>query len=153
VQYKVAAADAVGPYISCELYVMNVGPHVYNVSDLKVRYYYTNEMKTPQWSLNWSHITDNGSSNQLVTVTEASTTLSPAAPGADTYLEFSFAPNGQQAIGAGQSIQFGWRLNAQNLSPQTQSNDYSFDGAMTTQADWSHVVLLHNGAVIWGTTP
>lgn len=152
VQYKAVTVTPAGQYIQCELYVVNAGPHVYNVSDLRVRYYYTSEIKSPEWSLNWSHITTSGS-NQLVTVTESIQRLIPAAPGADTYLEFSFDSPAQPTLGTGEGIGFGWRLNANPVSPLVQSNDYSFDPSKTEQADWSHVVLLHGGTVIWGTTP
>ncbi|HWZ89411.1 MAG TPA: cellulose binding domain-containing protein, partial [Polyangiaceae bacterium] len=153
-QYKVVSSDAMSSYIQCELYVLNAGPNTYAVSDLKVRYYYTDDVKTTtDWSLNWSHISTGGA-NQNVTVTEASMAMVPTKPNADTYFEFSFAPAGQSTIGPGQGIAFSWRFNATNQSLQyTQTNDYSFDASKTTQADWSHVVVLQNGTVIWGATP
>jgi hypothetical protein len=153
-QYKVVSGNAMSSYIQCELYVLNAGPNTYAVSDLKVRYYYTDDVKTTtDWSLNWSHISTGGA-NQNVTVTEASMAMVPTKPNADTYFEFSFAPAGQSTIGPGQGIAFSWRFNASTQSLQyTQTNDYSFDASKTTQADWSHIVVLQNGTVIWGATP
>jgi hypothetical protein len=50
---------------------------------------------------------------------------------------------------------FSWQMQGPNPAQDvyTQTNDYSFDSSKTTLTSWTHVVLLRNGSVIWGTPP
>jgi hypothetical protein len=153
VQYKVVSAAAMSVYIQCELFVKNAGPNTYAVSDLKVRYYFTDDVREPMsFSMNFSHIATSGA-NQDLTVTETSMAMVPTAPTADTYLEFSFSSS-HSTLAPGETLDFSWRYNptAQDNS-FNQTNDYSFDATKTAQADWSHVVAFQNGTVIWGAVP
>lgn len=155
IQYKVVNTNASSAYIECELHVKNAGPNTFSVSDLKARYYYTDEVKvTPQWNLNWSHVSTGGADKTL-SVTQTIAQLTPATSTADSYLEFSFSSGDQSTVGPGQGLDFSWRFNGPDQAKDiyTQTNDYSFDASKTTQADWTHVVLLQNGSVIWGQTP
>jgi hypothetical protein len=155
VQYKVVTADAMTPYIQCELYIVNAGPNTFALSDLKARYYYTDDVKTTtEFTLNWKHIGTSGANVDDLTVNETNMAMVPTKTNADTYLEFSFSSGSQSTISAGQSIDFSFRFNPQDQNLKfTQTNDYSFDASKTTQADWTHVVLFKNGSVIWGATP
>jgi len=155
VQYKVVTADAMSPYMQCELYVVNAGPNTFAISELKARYYYTDDVKTTmQFTLNWKHIGTTGANIDDLTVTQTTMAMVPTKTNADTYLEFGFSSGTQSTISAGQSLAFSWRFNPQDQNLKfNQTNDYSFDASKTTQADWSHVVVLHNGTVVWGATP
>jgi endoglucanase len=153
VQYRVVTADAMTPYIQCELYVKNAGPNTFAVSDLKVRYYFTDDVRMPTtFSLNFSHIATSGA-NQDLSVTETSMAMVPTAPTADTYLEFSFSSS-HSTLAAGETLDFSWRYNPTNQNFSfNQTNDYTFDATKTNPTDWSHVVAFQNGTVIWGAVP
>src|SRR4030095_14897582 len=84
VLYGVTNANTSSPYVECELHGKNSGASPTPVSELKFRYYFTDEVhKPPQITINWSHVTTAGASGDL-TVTPAVVLLSPAAAGADT---------------------------------------------------------------------
>jgi endoglucanase len=155
VLYGAQTTTAMSSYIGCELHAKNGGTSMVAVSELKLRYYYTNEAigKVPTLTLFWSHITTGGAQPAL-TVTWMVNTLTPAKNNADTYIEFSLS-SGQTNLAPNQSADFSWQLQGPNPSTDvyTQTNDYSFDATKTTPQLWDHVVLLRNGTVVWGTPP
>jgi cellulose 1,4-beta-cellobiosidase len=87
-------------------------------------------------------------------VSATSSSLVPASTGADTYIELSLSSAHTQ-LGPGESADFSWRMNGPNQATDiyTQTNDYSFDASKTSVTTWDHVVLLQNGAILWGTVP
>ena len=61
VLYGVQSSSSTSPYIECELHAKNSGTSSALVSELKLRYYITDEVhKTPQITINWSHISTSG---------------------------------------------------------------------------------------------
>jgi hypothetical protein len=154
VLYGVQSSNATSPYIECELHAKNSGTSSAPVSELKVRYYFTDEVKkTPQITINWSHISTSGA-NASLTVSAAVGSVVPAATGADTYVEFTLS-SAHSMVAPGESADFSWRLNGPNQATDiyTQTNDYSFDATKTAVTTWDHVVLLQNSSVLWGTLP
>ena len=156
VLYAVQTSAATSAYIECELHAKNGGTSTVAVSELKLRYYYTNEVvgKTPMITLNWSHITTGGA-NQTLDVTSTVNPLVPAKSNADWYVEFTLASASHTNLSPNESGDFSWRMNGPNQATDifTQTNDYSFDVGRTTPQQWDHVVLLRNGTVVWGTPP
>jgi endoglucanase len=156
VLYAVQSTAATSPYIECELHAKNGGTSTVAVSELKLRYYYTNEEvgRLPTLTLNWSHITTGGA-NQTLDVTSMVNPLTPAKNNADTYVEFSLASASHTNLSPNESADFSWRMNGPNQATDifTQTNDYSFDVGRTTPQQWDHVVLVRNGTVVWGLPP
>jgi len=156
VLYAVQSTAAMSPYIECELHAKNGGTSTVAVSELKLRYYYTNEEvgKPPTLTLNWSHVTTGGA-NQTLDVTSMVNALAPAKNNADTYVEFSLASASHTNLSPNESADFSWRMNGPNQATDvfTQTNDYSFDVGRTTPQQWDHVVLVRNGTVVWGVPP
>jgi hypothetical protein len=147
--------QASSAYVQCELHANNTGTSSVPVSELRLRYYFTDEvMKTPQITINWAHICVPGNCSSTLAPTATVNALVPPVTGADTYLEFSFSSNHPMLV-AGDSAQFVFQMQGPNpaLDIYTQTNDYSFDGSKTTPTIWEHVVLLWNGTVVWGTPP
>jgi hypothetical protein len=89
-----------------------------------------------------------------VTVANTIALLAPAAPGADTYIDFRFSSS-QASIGPGETLDFAFQMQGPNPAVDVflQNNDYSFDSSKTTPTAWGHVVLLQNGNVLWGSPP
>jgi hypothetical protein len=154
VLYQVAAANSSSPYLGCELSIMNTGTGSPSVATLKARYYFTDEVHlAEQMTINWSHVSTSGA-NADSTVTSTFAPVVPAVKGADTYIEFGFS-SGHSLLGPGESVMFAWQMQGPDPAKDlyTQSNDYSFDDSKKKLAAWSHIVLLQNGSVVWGTPP
>jgi endoglucanase len=155
VLYQVQDSATTSAYIGCELSITNAGTGSPALSDLKARYYYTDEVhQTPQITVNWSHVSTSGADQDLG-VTFSVVSLTPAVTNADTYVEFSFSSNGSPALTAGESAQFSWQLQGPNPAQDiyTQTNDYSFNAADTTLTSSENIVLLQSGVVVWGVEP
>jgi Cellulose binding domain len=152
--YKVEVQQTTSAYVGCQLSITNSGTGAPQVSALRARYYFTDEVHlTPQLKINWSHISTSGP-NTDVTVTYAFAPVVPAAPGADTYIEFSFS-SAHPLLGPGESAVFSWQMQGPDPSKNlyNQTNDYSFDSSKTSLASWERVLLLQNGSVVWGRSP
>jgi hypothetical protein len=146
---------ASSPYVQCEVHVENMGDSSAAVAALSVRYYFTDEVrKGAQLTINWSHICLPGNCGAGVTVANTIAPLAPAAPGADTYIDFRFSSS-QASIGPGETLDFAFQMQGPNPAVDVflQNNDYSFDSGKTTPTAWGHVVLLQNGNVLWGSPP
>ena len=155
VLYAVLKTQTSSPYVQCELHAKNNGGTPVPVSELKLRYYFTDEVKkAPQIMINWSHVCAPGNCGHDLTVTSAVTPVVPPATSADTYIEFGFS-SGRASLGPGDSADFTFQMQGPNPATDvyTQTNDYSFDGARTALSAWPNVVLLQNGNVAWGTPP
>jgi mannan endo-1,4-beta-mannosidase len=143
------------PYIGCELHAKNGGQSTAPIDELKLRYYFTNDISLPpQIMFNWSHVSTPGSQVTL-TVTSAVAGISPVVGNADSYLEFSLSSPGHPNLAPNESADFSWQMQGPNPAQNkyTQSNDYSWDMSKTSLQPWDHVVLLRNGTVVWGTPP
>ncbi len=155
VLYKVEIATPTGAYLGCQLSIKNSGTGSPALSALKVRYYFTDEVRLPpKMNINWSHISTSGADINDLTVTSTFVPIMPMRPGADTYIEFSFA-SGHTMLGPNESAVFSWQMQgpdpAKNL--YTQTNDYSFDSTKTSLTSWDRIGLLQNGTPVWGRVP
>jgi hypothetical protein len=153
VQYACMKTAAMSPYVEAEINAKNTGSSTIPVAELKLRYYFTDEPRvTNQMTNNFSHISTSGS-NQTLNVTSVVAGLVPTETGADTYIEFSFTSD--HALAPNEAMDFAWQMDGPDQSKDiyNQSNDYSFDATKTTLTNWDHVVLFHNGTVVWGALP
>jgi hypothetical protein len=153
--YAVMNAGATSAYIESEIHTKNGGTTSVDVSTLKVRYYFTDEVhKTPQITLNWSHVTTSGA-NASLNVGATTAALVPAKTGADTYVEFSFSSSSHSMLAPGESADFSWRMNGPNQATDiyTQTNDYSFDASKSSPTTWDHIAIYQGTTVLWGTLP
>ena len=159
------AADANG--IDFIFKIDNRTGAAFPLSELSIRYYFTNEItSSPQTSVFYSGTccgeTRTGfTADVLVTVNTMAATAT-----ADHYLEVTFdAGAGTLLAGDAVQIEVGYSAvnHAQNLN---QANDYSFVAANTsTQAAWDLcptecaqfgscvMTVYRNGALVWGSPP
>ena len=147
--------SATSAYIGCELSIVNASTASPSLSNLKVRYYYTDEVHMmPQMTISWSHVSTSGADEDLE-VTSTVVPLVPAVTDADTYIEFALASGSSPSLAPGDSATFSWQLQGPNPAQDiyTQTNDYSFNASITTLSAWNQVVLLESSAVAWGLTP
>ena len=154
-RYMVEETAPSGPVMGSQIWIYNNGSETVPLNELSVRYYFTNEVTaTPQSNVNWGHMdrlsggdyTDIGAQATIAIVPMTA----PAAT-ANTYVSIGFG--GGQSIGPGYRIQLSWRV--QNFQSQNydQTNDYSYNQSLTSEADWQNVVLMRGSTVIFGQEP
>ncbi len=124
----------------------NTGTADINLSDVKLRYYYTIDGEQAQnfWC-DWSSA---GSAN----VTGSFVRMDNPAAGADYYLEIGFT-SGAGTLAAGQSVEVQGRFSKTDWSSYTQTGDYSFSPSSSNYADWSYATGYLSGVLAWGTEP
>jgi Cellulose binding domain len=152
VLYKAVGTNAMANAIQCELTINDAGPETVPLSELTLRYYFTNEIVGTQVI----DIGFSGLNPGFHDLTAAETKQVVAAPNptvtADSYVEFGFT-GGAGPIAPNQSVIIAWQYHGQNFPTLTQSNDYSFDPTKTTATAWDRVVLVRGGNAVWGTPP
>ncbi len=136
-------------YVNSTLKIVKTGTPV-PLSELKLRYYFTNEVPAPTVNVNWTQPL--GGITGTYTTTATIEAMTVAGSDADYYVEFTFS--GNDLSGA---IKFSWQMAAPNPDEFDQTDDYSF-GPPTGSADadftvTDKLVLLRNDVVVWGTPP
>ncbi len=121
----------------------NNGPDTIPLKDLKVRYYYTVEDPAPQqFHCDWAEI---GSSNVSGTFVSL---------GGDDYaLDITFSPGAGNLGPYDDSGEIQSRFNKNDWSDYDQSDDYSFNPAMTSYTEWDQITIYWNGELVWGLEP
>lgn len=132
--------------ISPKFKVVNNGNSAIQLSDVKIRYYYTIDGEEAQsfWS-DWASI---GSAN----VTSKFVKLATPITGADYVLEVGFSSSAG-TLHPGQSAEIQARFSKNNWSNYNQANDYSFKASSTQFANHEQVTGYINGQLVWGIEP
>ncbi|WP_240036835.1 X2-like carbohydrate binding domain-containing protein [Paenibacillus amylolyticus] len=137
---------AAGSSITPKFRLTNTGTTPLNLSDVKIRYYYTIDGSQPQnFFCDWAAV---GSAN----ITGTFSSITPALPGADHVLEIGFKATAG-TLNAGQSTEIQTRFSKDNWTNYNQTDDYSFEGTHTSYADWSKVTGYVAGQLEWGMEP
>lgn len=129
-----------------KLKLTNTGTSAINLSDVKLRYYYTIDGEKAQsvW-FDWSTV---GSSN----VTGTFVKLSTPVTGADHYLEIGFT-SAAGTLAGGASVEIQIRVSKADWTNYTQTGDYSFSPTGTAYADWNKTTGYVGGVLQWGVEP
>jgi hypothetical protein len=137
-----ATSNSVNPKIK----LTNTGTTAINLSDVKIRYYYTiNGAQTQSFFCDWATA---GNDN----VTGTFSALSTPVTGADYMLEIGFKASAG-SLAAGQSTEIQARFSKSDWSNYTQTDDYSFAPSQTAYTDWSKVTGYIGGSLQWGIEP
>ena len=139
-QYRVGDTSATDNQIKPQLNIKNNGTSAVNLSDIKIRYYFTKDSNQDvnAW-IDWAQV---GSANINNTFGTASATK------ADTYVELSFTAAAGSIAAGGQSGDIQLRMSKADWSNFDESNDYSYDATKTAYTDWDHVTLYLNDVLV-----
>ncbi|EHS59676.1 glycosyl hydrolase [Paenibacillus sp. Aloe-11] len=129
--------------ISPRFKLVNNGDSAIQLSDVKLRYYYTIDgEKAQSFWCDWSSI---GSAN----VTSKFVKLATPVAGADYYLEIGFTSSAG-TLNPGQSAEVQARFSKTDWSNYNQADDYSFKASSNQFADNEQVTGYMNGQLVWG---
>lgn len=132
--------------VSPKFKLINNGTSAIQLSDVKLRYYYTIDgEKAQNFWCDWSSI---GSAN----VTSNFVKLATSVTGADYYLEIGFTSSAG-TLNPGQSAEVQARFSKTDWSNYNQANDYSFKSSGSQFADNEQVTGYMNGQLVWGIEP
>lgn len=132
--------------LSGSVKLINTGTTPINLESVKVRYYYTIDGEKAQtYWCDWSSIGAGNVTGTFVKMPSAKTT-------ADYYIEVGFTA-GAGTLAAGGSMEFQIRVSKNDWSNYDQTNDYSFNAAGSSYADWSKVTASISGVLKWGVEP
>ncbi|MEN1988257.1 glycoside hydrolase family 6 protein [Paenibacillus hubeiensis] len=138
VQYHAGDTNAADNQIKPYFNIKNTGNTVVNLSDLKLRYYFTKEGSAAMDSaIDYAQI---GGSNIQRTF-------------ADGYVELSFTAGAGSIPAGGQSGDIQLRMYKTDWSNFDETDDYSYDPTKTSYQDWSKVTLYKDGSLVWGIEP
>ncbi|MFB5760536.1 glycoside hydrolase family 6 protein [Paenibacillus medicaginis] len=138
VQYRNGDSSATDNQIRPHFNIKNNGQDAVQLSDLKLRYYFTKDGSEAMQSwVDWAQI---GSSNVTVTFT-------------DSYMEVGFTSGAGTLAPGGQTGEIQTRVAKSNWSNFDETDDYSYDATKTSFADWEKVTLYQDGALVWGIEP
>jgi hypothetical protein len=146
VQFYNQSTAATSNQLYLNIKIVNTGSSAIDLSNVKIRYYYTiNGVQTQNFYCDYSPA---GSGN----VTGSFVTMSAPKTGADTYVEVGFS-SGAGSLAAGGNTIVQARVAKSNWTNYTQTDDYSFNSSATTFADWTKVTGYVSGTLQWGVEP
>ena len=137
-----ASSNAIKPNFQ----IYNTGTTTINLSDIKVRYYYTDDLKKSQnASVYWV-------SSGISTLTNKIVKMETQKTNADSYDEFGFT-SGAGTLAPGKCVEIHGVLNYTDWANYTQTNDYSFNGSATSYIDNTKFTGYINNNLAWGNEP
>ena len=129
--------------------IINTGTSAVPMSELTMRYWFTNANSTdpPVFACDWAQV-------NCSNVTSTFVTLSPSRTMADTYVQIGFTA-AAGSIGPGQSSgEIQTRIHDLNWSNFDTTGSYSFiSDPSFVYKDTQTVTLYLNGVLIWGVEP
>jgi len=133
-------------WIFLRIRVENTGSTALNLSDLKLRYYYTVDGYSDQvFICDWASV---GAHN----VTGRFEMMSSPRPGADTFLEIGFGKN-SGVLEPGRSVDMNIRYSKSDQTEYNQEDDYSFRATKYVFEDWDRITAYVSGVLRWGKEP
>ncbi|MBY3618297.1 exoglucanase [Acinetobacter sp. CUI P1] len=137
----IATDNQIKPYFN----IKNNGTTAVNLSDLKIRYYFTKDSNQPlNGVIDWAQV---GNSNVQISF------VNYAGTNTDTYVELTFTSSAGSIAAGGQSGDIQLRIFKSDWTNFNEINDYSFDATKTAFTNWDKVTLYQNDALVWGIAP
>ncbi len=126
--------------------LVNNGNSDINISDIKIRYYYTIDGEISQnfWC-DWASIGSANVKGEFVKLTNS-------VAGADYYLEITFTTSAG-TLKPGQSAEVQARFSKSNWTNYNQADDYSFNASSTQYINYDKVTGYISNILVWGVEP
>lgn len=138
-------------YVGGELTFTNEGGEELSLAQIKIRYYFTNEIVAPDFILNWAQF---GPINNMGNASCSGELVDMPAPaaGADTYVEITCETDGTGQMGQNTRLKVSWKAGKQGGGAfrLNQADDYSYT---PTATGWEKIVVIHGNLLIWGAEP
>jgi hypothetical protein len=158
-QYKVPPGESpTDENLVAHLKIDNRSDHAIPVAALTIRYWYTIDGTAPATSdyqvieLNYADIGRISGGTTSVKLSFAK--MAKPQKGADTYFEVGFVGPFELAANTGTTNQIEVRAHWNGYTPKyNETNDYSWNGSITSWTDWRKVTVYQNGVLVWGTEP
>lgn len=143
-EFKPDSTTSEVDWLGGELLFSNTSAETFALADLKIRYYFTNEIASPMTEVRWAQF--GPASNMGTKTCSAELVAMPTAKsGADSYIEITCEAG---EMGADTKLKTSWRAGANGggIFKLQQADDYSFSAV-------DHIVVLNGNTVIWGAEP
>ena len=136
--------------ISEAVSIKNTGSSTINLSNIKIRYYYTSDAATNPVNQAFScDFFTNGNSN----VTGNFVNMSTPKTNANYYVEVGFTSTAG-SIAPGETKEVKFRINKADWSNYTQTNDYSFNSSSNNSyLVWNKITVYNSGTLVYGVQP
>ncbi len=146
---KASTSNTIDPRIM----LVNTSNTTINLSNIKVRYYYTVDGDKGQaYYCDYAQVTDSGSQRNITSSVTGAAQKGTAKTGSDYYIEISFSSNAG-TLKPGEKVEIQGRLTKSDWSNYTQTNDYSFNSTATDYTDNSKITVYSSGNLIYGVEP
>lgn len=147
-QYRTSATGATADQSEPWLKVTNTGSTTVPLSGVTVRYYFKADTadSSYRFACSWAV---RGCAN----ITGTFGTLAHPTATADRYLEIGFTAGAGSLPPGTDTSDMQLRFYRSTWATLQQSDDYSFNGAQTSYANWSKVTVQRGGTILWGTAP
>ncbi len=147
VEYRAADTSSSDNTIRPQFRIVNEGSSSIQLNSLQIRYWFTKDSsQSLQYFCDWAQL---GCAN----IQSGFNSLSQSVNGADTYLEMGFGSGAGQIAAGANTGDIQSRIHLADWSNFNESNDYSYDGSMTSFGQNTSVSLYQNGVLIWGSEP
>ncbi|MER5474448.1 cellulose binding domain-containing protein [Streptomyces sp. NPDC002685] len=148
VQYRTSASGATADQSEPWFKVRNTSSSSVQLSQVKIRYYFKADSASTSYRFACSWAVK-GCAN----VTGTFGTLAHPTGTADRYLEIGFASGAGTLAPGTDTGDMQLRFYQSNWQSVNQADDYSFNAAQTSYADWNKVTAQLAGTTVWGTAP
>jgi Cellulose binding domain len=147
VTFAAASTSDPNDFLGGELAVINDTAQPLSLADVKVRYYFSNEITAvmPSVMMNWAQFgpkSNLGGATCTGTINKAAT----PKPGADSYVELTCSGASGTELTAGTLLKISWKAGAQGMGKFIQSDDWSF-------TDPTKIVVMNGQTIVWGVAP
>ena len=146
-EYETSTTGAATSTISNQIELVNNGTSAIPLSDLTVRYWFTEDGTGPlDYVCEYAPV---GCTN----LTGSYAAVSPAVTGADHYLQLSFASGAGSLLPGASTGGIQNEMFQSSYAAMTQTNDYSFNAADTSFTANPDITVYDSGTLIYGTAP
>ena len=147
VTFAAASTSDPNDFMGGELALINDTAQPLSLADVKIRYYFTNEITAvmPSVMMNWAQFgpkTNLGGATCSGSINKAT----PATAEADSYVEFTCSGSSGTELTAGTLLKISWKAGAQGMGKFIQANDYSF-------TDPTKIIVMNGSTIVWGIDP